>query len=195
MIGRSPTSTSHRSSPILEACQRDSERVDDWPDASADEPPPLDLWMFWFQFLLSLDIPVCRRLPVDRWPVGHLCVWSRVSDNRTGHPSRSTSPITATAGPLRTRRRLVSNSCGPCAGGPSRAIELCKRAAHTLKRNENRGFRWLLVIADWRRKTRSDLRKRVRRTVGRRRLESVSAGLLADYLRTAGVTRGSRAAG
>lgn len=55
---------------------------------------------------------------------------------------------------------------------------------YTLKRNDHAGFWLLLVVVGRRRKARSDLRKRVPETVGRRRPESVSAGLLADYLRT-----------
>ena len=57
---------------------------------------------------------------------------------------------------------------------------------HTLKRNENGGVRRLLVVAGEGRKKPSDLRKRYLETVERRGRSSVSAGLLADCLRTAG---------
>ena len=57
---------------------------------------------------------------------------------------------------------------------------------YTLKRNDHAGFRWLAITVGRDRKMRSDLQKRDPPSVGRRRRSSGSAGLLADYLRTAG---------
>lgn len=55
-----------------------------------------------------------------------------------------------------------------------------------MKRNDHAGFRLLTVTVGRCRKPPSDLRKRALVTVGRRWRSPVSAGLPADYLRTAG---------